>query len=135
MLDKVSGFGSKYMKHEIEHLNLDKKGDLLGLWDIDVKKATGLDMWDKIQSVIEAYAKVHSLEMEILVRQNLELSRTRKNSMALTEEGGNRLRWGMNIPHGLMFKLELLEPMLFSDKKLYHKFLKKYKGFRVCETV
>lgn len=123
------------MKHKTEHLNLDKQGKILGLWDFDAKNAKGVDLWDKIQSVVETYAKIHSMEIEIMVRQNAEITQTRKNALSITEEGGNRIRWGCNLPHGLMFKLEQLEPMLFSDKKLYHKFLKKYKGFRVCETV
>jgi len=122
------------MKHEEQHLDIDKQGNLKGLWNIDVKKVVGGDRWDKIQTVIEAYAKVHSLEVEIMIRENAELTETRKNALA-TVEGDSRLRWGANLPAGLMFKLEQLEPMLFSDKALYHKFLKKYKGFRVCKNV
>jgi len=122
------------MKHEEEHLDVDQQGNLKGLWDIDVKKVTGGDLWDKVQNLVEAYAKVHSMEVEIIIRENAELTETRKNALASTE-GGSRLRWGGNLPVGLMFKLELLEPELFTNKKLYHKFLKKYKGFRVCKTV
>ena len=121
------------MKHETEHINLDEKGKVLGLWDIVTDKLTG-ERWDKIQAVIEAYATVHKLEMEILVRENAEIMNSRANELALAG-GGNRLRWGANIPPGLMFKLEQIEPMLFADKTLFHKFLKKYKGFRVCKTV
>lgn len=122
------------MKHEEQHLDIDKEGNLKGLWNIDVKKVTGGSIWDKIQTVVEAYAKIHSLEIEITIRENAKLTDTRKNDLASTE-GGSRLRWGVNIPAGLLFKLELVEPELFTDKKLYHKFLKKYKGFRVCKTV
>lgn len=122
------------MKHNTEHLNLDKKGKILGLWDIDTSELTGA-RWDKVQQVIEAYAKVHRLEMELLVRENAEISESQANTFGSANNGGNRLRWGANIPPGLMFKLEQAEPLLFSDKAIFHTFLKKYKGLRVCKTV
>ena len=123
------------MLHEKEHWNIDKKGDLLGIWDINAYAASGADLWDKIDYVIKEYAKVHRLELEIVIRENAAISKSRQNDLAMSHKGGLRLRWGASIPPGLLFKLEQIEPMLFSNKKLFHKFLKKYKGFRICKTI
>ena len=123
------------MLHEQQHWNKDKSGELLGIWDINAYAANGADIWDKIDEVIREYAKVHTMEMEILIRENANISNSRKNDLAMSGKNDIRLRWGASIPPGLLFKLEQIEPMLFSNKKLFHKFLKKYKGFRICKTV
>ena len=118
-----------------EHLVFDKDGKMAGLWDIDSYSVNGVDLWDKLDQIVGAYVKVHPIEMEILVRENKAISQSRMDNHQIVKKGGSMLRWGASLPPALMFKLEQVEPMLFSNKKLFHKFLNKYKGFRICKSV
>ncbi len=119
-----------------EHLNIGEDGKLKGLYRLDTSKVKGIDIWAKLDQVINDYAKIHKWEMIECVTANAATMKT-----MLREDGrtGRRdlanLRYGCDIPVALMFKLEQVEPELFSNKKLFHKFLNKYKGFRVCQKV
>lgn len=113
-----------------EHWRSDKAGNF-GLMDVDVTNAYGNNVWNKIEMVIQAYAKVHPTEMKDQIEMNAMLQATRKNEFAQ----GKKLRWGVSIPAGLLFKLEQVEPNLFKSKKMLNMFMQKYKGFRVCKVV
>lgn len=117
----------------MEHLRYDKMGGLAGLYRLDPSKAEGIDVWAKIDDVIRAYTKIHPNEMQMLVMENQYISKTRRTESASSKS--KSLRWGASIPPALLFNLEVVEPNLFFDKKLFHKFLRKYKGFRICKTV
>lgn len=124
------------MNIHTEHLNIDKDGKILGLLKINSELVVGVDVWQKIDRAITEYARLHPIEVEITVRENGKISDSRLNDFASTKNNGSgRLRWGCNIPAALMFLLEQIEPNLFTEKSLYHKFLNKYKGFRICKKV
>lgn len=120
------------MRYEEEHIKYDKKGNINGIWDINVEKATG-DYWQKVDQIIRAYTEVHKGEMYMLTYENKQLRESRLNKY-----GSNKskdLRWGAAIPPGLFFKLQQFDPMLFENKKLFHIFLRKYKGLAICKKV
>ncbi len=124
------------MNIHTEHLNIDKNGQLLGLLKIDTDFIEGVDVWQRIERAITTYVQLHPIEMEIVVRENKAISESRLNDYGSTgSKGLANLRWGCNIPVALMFLLERIEPNLFNDIKKYHKFLNKFKGFRVCKKV
>lgn len=119
-----------------EHLNVDKTGKILGLYKINASAVLGVDIWQKIERTIIEYTKLHPLEVELVLRENKFLTETRLNDFATSgKKGMANLRWGCNIPVALMFLLEEIEPKLFANPKLYHKFLNKFKGFRICKKV
>jgi hypothetical protein len=120
------------MNFDNEHWVIDNQVGFKGLWTIDGKNTGASDMWDRIEQIIAAYTKVHPLEMELLVRENAEISKSRINDTASSKAG---IRWGLSIPHGLLFEIQTLYPELFLNKNLFHKFLKKYKGLRICKNV
>ena len=115
-----------------EHLNI-QDGVFKGLWAVKGEYATGADMWDKIENIISAYAKLHPIEMELQVRSNIE--RTKEQ---LNDYGSNRnknIRYGLSMPVGLMFSIQRIYPEIFEDQKLLTHFMKKFKGLRICKTV
>lgn len=99
--------------------------------DINAKNAHGDNVWTKVEMVIQAYARVHPQEIKDTVSDNARRVAMMKNDFG----SGNKLRFGVSIPHGLLFKLQNVEPKLFTDKKLMNEFMKRYKGFRVCQKV
>lgn len=117
-----------------EHLKYNKQGKFEGLYSINALKAEGVDFWQKIDRVIEAYAMLFPNEIRMLVYENKKISDSRKNDFA-SVKGGSNLRWGASIPPALMFKLECVCPTLFDDKRLFHKFIKRYRGFSICKKV
>lgn len=117
------------MKTE-EHWRVSNEGNF-GLLDINTKKVYGDNLWTKVEMVIQAYAKVHPQEIREQIEQNSQIVNTRKNDFAVK----GKLRWGLSMPVGLLFKIEQVEPNMFSNKKLMNEFMKRYKGFRVCQRV
>lgn len=116
---------------EQEHWNLDPEGNLKGVWALNTDNATG-GRWAMIDQVIREYTQLHPSEMEMLVYENKAISDSR-NAHAASEN--KSIRWGISVPAGLLFALERVEPMLFVEKPLYHEFLKRYKGLRICKVV
>lgn len=116
----------------MEHWNI-KNGDLAGLWAVNPEAAKGADMWQRIDEIIMAYVKLHPLEIELLVRCNREDVKLKANDYGSTKS--KQLRWSASLPAGLMFKIQQIYPEVFTDKNIYHKFLKKHPGFLVCKTV
>lgn len=104
-----------------------------GVLYVDTKKFSHQGVWERIDEVIRDYSEIHPNEMRMLVLENRMISEERKNGFAST--GNKSMRWGASVPPGLMFKLETVEPRLFADKHLFHAFLRKYKGFRICKVV
>jgi hypothetical protein len=117
---------------EQEHWN-EKNGRLLGLWAVDATKARGVDIWDRVDEVVASYTALHPLQIEKTVRENIKLKEIQMNEFAST--GSKSLRWGAEIPPGLLFKIEAIAPQIFREKTLFHKFLKRYPGFAICQTV
>jgi len=115
-----------------EHLRFNN-GGLAGLYRLDTSKVTGIDLWAKLDMVINEYVKIHPNEMKMLVYENKAIGNSRMNSLASNKN--KTVRWGASLPPALMFKLEEVEPMLFSSKKLFNSFLKRYKGLRICQSV
>lgn len=116
-----------------EHHKVDDKGKLKGLFVIDPTKTQSSDMWGKIDEIVGAYASLHKLEVELLVRQNAEKTKTQLNKYGATKN--KDIRWGASIPAALLFRLQMVYPEVFTEKNLFNKFLRRYKGFRVCNTV
>lgn len=119
-----------------EHWNL-QDGKLLGVYSVDPTKAQGVDIWQKFDEVIAAYTRLHPTEMELHIREVAAIRKNRLNEFASNKD--HSMRWGCSIPAALMFKLELVEPELFANtprgKRIFNQFLRKYKGFRVCNIV
>lgn len=115
-----------------EHLEI-KNGQIKGLYMIDPTKVNKKEFWQNIDDIVGDYAKIHPDEMTMLVYENKAIADQRLKNTGASKSGS--IRWGASIPAALMFKLEAFEPMLFTDKSLFHKFLKKYKGFRTCKVV
>jgi hypothetical protein len=93
------------------------------------------DMWDQIEGLIQDYTTVHTEEMKLFLEANKYIRSTRRNSLASGRQG---LRWGMNMPPGLDILIKQYFPDLFDGiqgKKNFHKFMRKFPGFRVCEIV
>lgn len=117
-----------------EHWDLDKAGKFAGLWDINAQEVTGADLWQKLDRVISEYSKIHPNEMRMIVVENKMISDSRRSDTQAIKSGTG-LRWGISIPPALLFKLEMVEPELFRTKKLYHGFMRRYPGFRICKNV
>jgi hypothetical protein len=120
------------MNTETEHWDM-KNGDLAGVWAINPLEAKGADMWQIVEEIVMAYVKLHPLEVEFVVRSNKQEVETKANDFGSTEN--ESLRWSASLPAGLMFKIQQVYPEIFTDKTLYHKFLKKHPGFLVCKTI
>ncbi len=116
-----------------EHWKLDKQGEIEGVFVVDPTKAKGADLWQKIDEVIVAYTQLHPVEMEAQVRSNVLRMKEQLNEFGSTKD--KSLRWGASIPTALLFRLQILEPELFENKRLFNTFLKKYKGFAVCKRI
>jgi len=104
------------------------KNNSFGLFRVDAKNTVG---WDKVSQIVECYIKVHPNEMREQIESNKMVSETRKNRFA----SGQRMRFASSLPVGLVQTLERAEPKLFTDKKLFHQFLKKYPQFKTCKTL
>lgn len=116
-----------------EHHKVDDKGVLKGVYVIDTTKTQSSDMWGKIDEVVGAYASLHKIEVELLIRQNAEKVKAQMNQYGSNKD--KSMRWGASIPAALLFRLQMIFPEVFTDRNLFNKFLKRYKGFRVCNKV
>ncbi len=115
-----------------EHWKL-RDGNFEGLYKINPEYAKGVDMWAKLDEIINAYVNLHPIEMELQVRANAERIKTQFNDYG--SNASKNIRFGASIPAGLMFMINQVYPEVFTDNKLFHKFLKRYKGFRVSKTI
>lgn len=118
-----------------EHIKYKKDGDIEGLYIIDVEKAKniGKDQWDRYDQVIKAYIDLHPMEMKAQILSNRERRQEQLNKYGSTES--KALRHGISIPAGLLMSLQGIEPRLLQDKKLLHKFMRRYPAFTVCDAV
>lgn len=115
-----------------EHLDIED-GNFKGLWNINPFAAKGADMWQRMDEIINAYTKLHPVEMELQVRANAVRVKTQLNDLGTTES--KSIRYGASIPTGLMLKLQTIYPEVFTERNLFNQFLKRYKGLRVCQKV
>ncbi len=117
-----------------EHLKLSTEKELKIL-KVETDKFAHKDFWSRIDEIIGDYAKIHPLEMEILVRQNAKLAANQYNKHGLTKEKGSKgeMRHHLRIPPNLMAILTNFAPELFERRENYHKFMNRYKGFRAYD--
>lgn len=122
-------------KNEIgyEHHVYDDKGLNVGLLNIETGKITGVDLWTKVDKLLVEYSKVFPSELQLTLIENAARRRAAKDKNATSNN--KTMRWGASIPPALYFKLQALEPAIFTDKKLFIKFLNRYKGFRIAEKI
>jgi hypothetical protein len=121
------------LENDQEHVVLGQDGDVSGLYNLNPLAITGGSLWDKVKVLVEEYTRLHPQEMQLHIMETKAISESRRNATASSKD--KSIRWGCSIPVGLMFKLEVLAPDLFSDKKNYYGFLKRYPGFRICKSV
>jgi hypothetical protein len=117
----------------MEHLEVDDKGKIVGLYCLDTDKLDGIDSWDAIDQAIKEYAVIHPNEIQLQIIQNAEIRNQQYNKFGSGES--KAMRHGVSLPVALMFKLERIMPDLFQDQKKLRHFMKKYKGFRTCQEV
>ncbi len=121
-----------------EHLVLDDKGKLKGLYNIDPMKriqgrAKSEGAWNVIHDLVETYAMLHPNEINMLKIENQSMKADKKDKHGSSKDKSKRHL--CSIPPGLMFLLEKVEPDLFGNKKKLHKFLRKFPIFQVCEKL
>lgn len=109
-------------------------GRMLGFHTIDIDAARALyGLWDGVDAIIRAYAQVNPSEMaETLANNKL------KREQLWRDTGGGKsrvMRGTISLPLGLTIYLEQFEPTLFKNKRTLHEFMRRYKGFRTCNTV
>lgn len=120
------------MKKE-EHWKLNNDGSLAGVYGLDLTKVSG-SIWGPtglLTQVIENWTRLHPVEMATHLRDVHNVSLDQKNKFASAKSG---LRYGCSVPSGLGMMLEIVEPELFKNKRLLHKFMKEYPGFRVAQV-
>lgn len=116
-----------------EHLKLSTPQELK-LLKVESDKFIHDDLWSRVDEIIMDYAKVHPIEMEIIVRENALIAASQFNKHGVSKEkGGSELRHHVRMPVALFRVLEAFCPELFSDRRNYHKFMKRYKGLRAYE--
>ena len=116
-----------------EHWKLNKDGSLAGVFAVDPTTGRYGDVWGRIGAAIETWVKLHPLEM---ARHLLDVEYLRQEQMnKFGSTPSKSLRYGCSVPVGLGRMLEIVEPELFTDKRLYHQFMKKFPAFRVCQVV
>lgn len=116
-----------------EHLNVNKEGELLGLYTIDVDKGsfTHDDMWSRIDEIIYEYYKLHPIEMEVIMKENRTIADHQlRNHGQSMKDGALELHHHIRMPVGLLKVLEYYCPELFESKSYYAKFCKRYKALR-----
>lgn len=118
-----------------EHYKLDEKGNLEGLFTLDVKEGhfDHKDMWDRIDQIIYEYYKLHPIEMELIMKENREIASNQFRKWGESKKDGIELRLHMRLPISLLRSLETFCPELFEDRKNYHKFCERYKSLRAYE--
>lgn len=116
-----------------EHWVLDKKGEISGLYVVDVTGMVDTDSWNAIHQVVVDYSKIHPIEMEAQLIQNEMIRKTNKSKTG--SNTSKTMRWGLSIPVGLYFKLQMVMPDLFDDSRKLRQFMKKYKGLTTCDSV
>lgn len=114
-----------------EHWKQKNNGDIEGIFRVDTKNVRGVDLWARVDAIIQSYVRIHPREIAAQLEMNRERNEVQKNDYG----SGAEIRIGVSIPVGLLIDLERIEPALFSNKNLFHKFMEKYPGFRVPNKV
>lgn len=104
-----------------------------GLYAVNPLQERYSDIWARIEGAIQAYTKLHPKEMAQHLLEVEQVRNEQANDHASTES--KSLRWGCAIPVGLGRMLEIVEPDLFTDRRLYRLFMKKFPIFNICKKV
>jgi hypothetical protein len=115
----------------MEHWNL-KDGKFKGLYAIDPLKGRFSDKWARIENAIQEYTKLHPQEMAEAL---LDVEYHRQAQINQYGASSSGIRHGAMLPPGLGFKLEIIDPELFTNRNNLHEFLKRFPGFRVYNTI
>lgn len=128
--------GKKRKQKEIgqEHLHLSEEGALLGLHTIDTEKAKDKikGRWERIDAIIKAYTDIHPNEMRAQIIQN-QMTRLYDTNDGFTKL--RTMRFGVSMPPLLLLKIEAVEPEMFTDRKLFTQFMRRYSGLTVVKDV
>ena len=102
-----------------------KPTDIGGISDEDAT-------WKMVEALMHDYCRVHPKEIRDILRENTMLRQSMENEHASGKQG---LRWGVRMPPGLVRLIDRTFPHFLSTKRTLHEFMRRYEGFRVCETV
>ena len=93
------------------------------------------DTWSKVDSVIKTYKELHKNDNEwkLWLKDVNRIRQTRKNEYSSNKD--KSIRFGITIPPQLMFEIEVVEPDMFSNKKLFSRFMKHYPIFVIPEKI
>ncbi len=98
---------------------------------IELGKSGG--KWEKIEEIIRDYTKLHPEEMKAQLELIATLRRLQYNKFASSKS--NSLRWGISLPTGLLITIKKFYPEVFAEKKEMEKFMRKFRGFTVCQKI
>lgn len=91
------------------------------------------DKWDKIEELIKDYAKLNPDEM---VRQLEAIKYARRVQMNDTASSkAKSLRWGISLPAGLLLLIKKFYPEVFTERREMRKFMRKFRGFTICQKI
>jgi hypothetical protein len=108
-----------------EHLKFDKGN--VGYLKVMTDKFLHRDYWSQVDEIVEDYARVHPVEMEIVARSNIQ-----KQEQAFTKwgegKGNSEIRLGLSMPVMLLRSLETFDPEIFTNHNKKIKFGQRFKG-------
>lgn len=117
---------------EYEHKVYDK-GKNIGLLVIDTTKIEGVDMWQRLDRLMVEYSKLHPNELRIHLYENQAIRRNLYNDYAANKK--MEYRHGASLPPGLYMYIMRMYPEIFEQKSLFHKFIKRYRGFAIAKKI
>jgi hypothetical protein len=121
------------LNKELEHHVFDSKGKDVGLLIINPFDVQGVDMWQRVDRLITEYSQVFPSEMYLILFENGLKRREMRNKYGSNKS--KTLRLGASIPPGLYYKINQIYPEIFNQKPLFRQFMRRYKGFRIPETI
>lgn len=80
----------------------------------------------------------HMQHVMMVVKQNKELRKSRRNEFASTKDAS--MRWGASLPPRFFEEWDrgfrrTYKEKLIRDQKDFRKFMKKFKAFTICEVI
>lgn len=123
-----------------EHLDVDKRGYLRGLYKVDGSKAMGVGIhnyWGRIEEIIEDYTRLHPKEMMECLRHAAVSREMAFNAYGLNKEDKNsELRNGISIPNGLLIAIMTFDPEFLENKSnKLTQFRKRFSGFNTSKRI
>jgi len=112
-----------------EHLKFNDKTGEVRMLKVYADNFLHKDYWSRVEELVQDYAKVHPLEMELTVRQN-DMKKAGSFTKWGDAKGDSRseIKLGLSMPLMLMKLLESFDPEIFTDHKKSHLFRQRYKG-------